>query len=457
MPRYRFKWTNLNPQLINELCAGEDLRGRTPTEALRNWYGARPTNEFVAESWSVLRDRWLAQDDEACTNLVEALRAQGLGDSTVDVTTAKGRINYLRSCRNTVNLRRTVLDAFIRLGEESAIAATDTSLSALAVSAPPTWAPFESGLVKTLEGLNDHEYLILSVRGTGVEREGRKRSAPHFVQFAWAPDGLRAEVVSNYYLIGRESLGPTAQLRLHELGWHEPTLRPEDEPQETGSPNYFRDWQAPVPFDVVASIASRTLQQVFDVPHPGFLEYAAFAEDGTSIPLPDLGLREEQPVPQPAPARAEPEPATTSVGDSVASVLHELLEEDPERDESGDYGFQWGSAVVFVRPVEDPAVVRVWSPVLDDVAESPAIIGYANELSRGYWMVKAAWTGSTLILALDLFGFALTAEQLALAIRIVGETADSLDDELRERFLPTRSPAPAPAPGSVTDSSGGYL
>lgn len=113
MPRYRFSWSNLPNSLLSELAQAleVDTQGDA-ANALRGIYGARPNEEFIEDAWELLREVWLLDDDEARAEIVATLRERSLGDVSVS-----DDMDYLRSCRNTVNLRRIVLPTFITVGE----------------------------------------------------------------------------------------------------------------------------------------------------------------------------------------------------------------------------------------------------------------------------------------------------------------------------------------------------
>ena len=123
MPRYRFSWSHLPPLLLSELAETLDIATHGDTAiALREIYGARPQEEFIEDTWELLREVWLAEDHEARGEIVATLRERGLGENSF--TDERG---YLRSCRNTVNLRRVVLPVFISLGEGSPLAKNQTA------------------------------------------------------------------------------------------------------------------------------------------------------------------------------------------------------------------------------------------------------------------------------------------------------------------------------------------
>ena len=100
MPRYKFKWANLPPSLLDELCRELlDVYDKefTPAVALQAVYGARPTIEFVREAWPTLRESWLRTAKESRDLIVEALQEarheRGLLKGT------RAQMAYLRDLR----------------------------------------------------------------------------------------------------------------------------------------------------------------------------------------------------------------------------------------------------------------------------------------------------------------------------------------------------------------------
>ena len=157
------------------------------------------------------------------------------------------------------------------------------------------WPPFAEKLAGVLGALEEDQFLVVSVK-----RSNR------FVQFAaQGAFGMRVETTSNQYLTASERLGPGQFAALEAAGWRGPTgnageSTPEKDPD--GSPNFFVEYDAPVPFNAVAELAVHTLTEILRVPHPGFLEYEAFDASGNAILLPSLGLMRATRPAQPAPS-----------------------------------------------------------------------------------------------------------------------------------------------------------
>lgn len=150
------------------------------------------------------------------------------------------------------------------------------------------WVEFQQRLAAVLPALKEDEYLIVELKHTN-----------QYVQFAaQGHHGMRVEVVSNAFLADNLQLSATESARLTQMGWHSPTTAPrqsdDEEEAPDGSPNYYIDAAAPVPYDRLAELAVRTLRDVYRVGHPGNLQYvgASFVGQFASIRFPTLGLKE---------------------------------------------------------------------------------------------------------------------------------------------------------------------
>lgn len=452
MPRYRFRWDNLPPDLLDALAAGLHLDVNAPAEALHDRYGARPHAELVADAWPVLRDHWLAHDDANRSEVVDALWVRHLGDRTIDVSTADGQTAYLHTCRNQAHLRAVVLAQLVHLGENPARVLKRRAVA----GAGGEWGEFAEHLAGALAVLEAGQCLVVSVRASGDGRPVTRTGSQRYVQVAVDRDGAaRAEAVSNAYLNRHDRLTDDAVARLATLGWHAPTHAPDDpdgERDEHGSANHFVDLAAPVPWTRVADLAATTLRDVYGVARPGFLQYSSFDHDGNRILLPTLGLTPEPPAPGIDPDRIEEElPDPRSPGelqDAVETTLRPLLSDGGlVTDEDGDIVIGWGGARLYVRVLEDAPIVRVLTFVLSDVEASPALSEALNDIHLEYPYVRAILADDTVVLSIDVNGTPYVGWHLIEAIARLGTAADEVQEELEHRFG-----VPPLPPGT-----GGYL
>ena len=149
------------------------------------------------------------------------------------------------------------------------------------------WKRFAGELANALRGLEEDEWLILSLK-----RRNR------FVQFMnQGGAGFRAEAVSDFYLADGDQLSEHDHGVLLELGWGAPTNLPDELGyRPDGSPNYFLDLANPVPLDELAQLAVNTLLHVYGAEHPNALEYSTGSQDRTFIRFPNLGIRRAQAI-----------------------------------------------------------------------------------------------------------------------------------------------------------------
>lgn len=424
MGRYRFAWNNLPSKLLESLRRELKLEG-DPADALRKAYGARPKPEFVHDSWPILRDTWLGQDAEARAGVVDALRHERLGNSDTPTRSKAGQLEYLRSCRNSGTLRDAVLPWLIKAGERAAEPTPATRRAKLPSRRRQAWDDYADVVARILDALDAGQFLIL----TPADRPG-------FVQFATqGTHGLRAEAVSNRFLPPDHQLGADALAAALRLGWQPPTSEPGATPERDpeGSPNYYREWPAPVPYRDVARLAIDTLIDVFGVVHPGRVRYEAFTRVGTPILLPALGERATYDD------LAHDDPRSASTATEVAEQVLEILREasgnpDLEPDDDGEMAIRFGSSVVFFQVFGDPPIVRAYSPALTQVPTDPKVALALNELNSSTAFTKWMAVNGMIVAAIDLFGDPLVKHHIVHACEVLGSTADDVDDQLQQQF-----------------------
>jgi hypothetical protein len=122
MPRYRFAWSNLPPQLLKSLGAAHAPDG-DPVNALRDRFGARPKPAFVRAAWPTLLKVWLPADSPSRQFVAEKMTSLSMGRNDSNIRSKQAQLDYLRSCRNTPTLHGVVLTAFLVAGEVSQLKA----------------------------------------------------------------------------------------------------------------------------------------------------------------------------------------------------------------------------------------------------------------------------------------------------------------------------------------------
>lgn len=283
-----------------------------------------------------------------------------------------------------------------------------------------TWPPFSKKLAAILEKLEEDQYLVLSLK-----RSNR------FVQFAaQGASGMRIETTSNSYLAKPEQLNERQIATLVDAGWHHPTGSPTDSTPERdpdGSPNFFVEFSAPVSFEAVANLTIRTLAEILRVPYPGSMQYAAYDADGQAIAFPDLGLKLEKRAPQ-----AENQ-------QDLSKLLLDTLKEttgigDLDFDGDGDIGIRSGSALTFVRLIDNKTYVRIYSGILLDVEESAGIFRRLNEINASETQMRFIFQNGVVYSVADVSAVPFVSAHVAQAFVHVSAVADGLDSLLQEEF-----------------------
>lgn len=425
MPKYRFDWASLPHALLWHLATDLDLTG-DPAKALKSAFGARPDEDFVRRAWPTLLEHWVSKQAAVRRSLASGLFALGLGDPTAKLTTAREETAYLRSCRNSPKLRRLVLEHLIAAGEEPPhpkdVSTQRQSARAADSGVPKDWSAFAGKLAASLEQLEEHQYLVVSLR----------RSPDHYVQFAQGGvDGLRAETASNAILGPDEQLDDHEEDELRTLGWRDP-----DPDRKGGSPNYYFDWSPPVPYTEVVSLAVRTFNTVLSVSHPRQLTYRAFGQGGTEIIIPTLGIPRE-PMNKDQQRRSEEPEAKTpeELLEQVKRVMKPILGvEEIVVDEDGDIPVRYGNVVVYVRVLKDIPLIKIFSPVVFDIGEPADILKTVNQINQDIPYAKATWNGKAIIFDADVIGVPLAASQLEHAYVAIAQLANEYAKALQERY-----------------------
>ena len=203
--------------------------------------------------------------------------------------------------------------------------------------------------------------------------------------------------------------------------------------------NFSREWPNPAPWAEVAALAVRTLRDVFEIASPADLRYqhGGFPSFRGRPAVLELGIPAERVRRQP-PAT----PSATTFG-AMATFLELALrrflgQDELVRDEDGDIPIRVGSVIMFVRPVNGaPPLIQLFAPILADVDQTPALLEALNEINRRILFGRLFWTHRGVVVAMELTGVGLSAEQVAFACVQLGNLADHLDDELRDRFGPS--------------------
>jgi hypothetical protein len=188
--------------------------------------------------------------------------------------------------------------------------------------------------------------------------------------------------------------------------------------------NWWRTYDAPVPTTDVAGLATTTLTKAFDLPRVDQLHYRAFSREGGLILLPGLGLH-----------HAVDEAPEAALAARVDAILRDYLETDEViYDSDGDCGIRHGEAMVFVRVVEDPGFVAVFSPVLRDVAPSPALYEAVNEINTQIRIARASLQNGVVVVAAEVDDRPAMQPHVVDALHAVASIANVWGEKLEAHF-----------------------
>ena len=398
-----FEWSALPASLLAKLAkhTGTARRGATPDIVLREHFGSPPGDDFVQQAWPVLRDAWLARHPGPRIAVVDRLRSAGLGDADGAMRTPAAQVAYLKSCRNTARLRRIVLEQVLEAGASHA---RDP-----AVPRPDAAQGAGSGSL-TPEILRDH----LARLGVGQQIRIVDGSGRVLAAFDALPNGTIEAT-----LLGRD--GPGRRV--------EPASRAD----LTGLVHEASTFLGAIGTTSLTLVDAAGIERGLG----GDAQPPAVTEDGI---LDRSGV-----------------PLSEQVGRFLSQRLGVSFS-DLRRDVDGDIPFRVGSATFFVRAIDDPPIIIVFSPLLLDVDPSPALSRTLSQWS-GHGLLRFREYDRVVTAEIVLPGEPFIGQHLDIAVGTMAAVLDDADDRLQESFGGRRASDDhgKPAPRTGVMAEGGYL
>lgn len=324
MPRYRFSWSNLPNELLEEFRELLEIEeSEHVAEFLSAAYGVRPQEEFIEDTFDLLREVWLVSDVASREEIATTLRERKLGDELI-----VDDLEYLRSCRNTSNLRRVVLPVFIALGEQKTRADSFAEVQAIGSSGLP-----KKSATPSTETSRD--------TGTANSSPGSNRLPKK---------GSSAGISVNENDKDDEDNGEEGD---------------DKEPSDNAnnSVDHFRTW--------------------------------------------------------------------------LLEAMREMTKKDSlEPDEDGDIPVDFGSSCIYLSPRANPLSVDIYSVLLSEVDQSPALLAAINEANCETLFAKAKYLSEhkQIILHHEIAADSLNQGSLRRHVIHLGRMADSLDSEFKREF-----------------------
>ena len=281
------------------------------------------------------------------------------------------------------------------------------------------WLSFAAKLAVVLAQIEEDQILILS----------RKNHEQDVVQFVGQGEfGLRVEVISNFFRSPENQLSEAQIGSLTALGWHLPTgsdeaSTPTGDPD--GSPNFYVELPQAIDCSEIAQLAIATITEIFNISHPGWLEYQAFESEGNSISFPALGLK-----PQIAPDTTE------NLRDTLLSVVRELTGiPDLGYNANGEFsGIRYGNAVTYLNLPDDRPYMRCFSLLMTELEMSFPLLARINELNAQNGHMHLYAMNGGIVAISDVLVVPLVTSHIAYAIGNFIQIADEMSLILQQEF-----------------------
>ncbi|MGY0230406.1 T3SS (YopN, CesT) and YbjN peptide-binding chaperone 1 [Longispora urticae] len=301
------------------------------------------------------------------------------------------------------------------------------------------WQDFTRALARALPTLPPDVRLDLTLDPTA---SGTGEAIYEINVIIGADKQMAGYAVGNANLPEGYRLDRTAVGHMIELGWSPPGV-------VDGSEGNFGLHATAEEGPQLAALLSRTMRDVYGAPHPAFLTYTVrpLNEAIEAAPAGPATLATARPAPTLPEVETAGQDAVLSqamevasalpLADKVRTVVAALLKTEPDKlevDEEGEIGVRAGSAMVFVKVHENPAVVDVYSPILTEVAPDAKLYERLAQLTRRMPIGRLYCTDKTVWASVPVFGRDFQPTHLMLAVQVMMGLADELDDRLHGEF-----------------------
>ncbi len=317
----------------------------------------------------------------------------------------------------------------------------DVGTAGLKAKVAAAWQDFARALATVVAALPASAELILTLDPTA---SGTGDAVYDVVVSARTDGSVAANAVGNAELPPGYRLDRAAIADLIALGWSPPGV-------VDGSGPRFGMLAPAGETTPVAAAVTRTLRDVYGAPHPAFLTYTA--SDGVEVPslgaarhavdalaapddYSDEELGDEEHV-APHRSRSAAVDPSLPLSERVRLVVAALLRSEPDSltvDDDGDISIRSGSAMVFVRLHENPALVDVYSPILTGITPNERLYHRLSQLTRRMPIGRLYCVDDTVWASVVVFGRDFQPTHLVLAVQVMTRLADELDDRLQGDF-----------------------
>jgi hypothetical protein len=103
-------------------------------------------------------------------------------------------------------------------------------------------------------------------------------------------------------------------------------------------------------------------------------------------------------------------------------------------DGDGDIPVRLGSAISFTRATEDPPMIRIYSPIVSEIEDDPALLIRLNEINATSHAARFVHRNGILYAVVDLMARPFVAGHVIQAFREFMMMADGFDELIKSEF-----------------------
>lgn len=276
------------------------------------------------------------------------------------------------------------------------------------------WESFTNNLSEVLSVMDDSSDLTIAVARGLVDGD-----VPA-IRFSAAPPTVTAVIVHGLTAPGVPDPSEEERPTLLELGWQAPNT--DDEQYHAACDQ--EDTTA------LAALTTQTMQEVFDVIHPVFLE-----PDHLKDVLRGTESWQEKPRPPARPEDVAIMPADRADLDRIVDdQLDRFFGHPALRDPDGDVAIRIGSAMVFLRSTLDADEIVVFSPLVHDVSGRSRACEVLNDLNVEVRYGRFALHKDRVYVQVSVPARPFVPTHLHQALDVISKVADGIDDELADKL-----------------------
>ncbi len=285
-------------------------------------------------------------------------------------------------------------------------------------STAQAWAAFQARLSEVISMIDDSADLTI-----GTESESAD-PAPYLHFGSPSRHLIRCEAASNADLGEDFQLRPDQLAQMEALGWHPPTA----DGDRPSSNFWVEDTQEEC--DRLSQLAVAALRDVYGVQHPVFLAPDQLREVFQPDPVPIEGTVTVARAVVMATVPASQE----HLDQLVEGELTAMFGHYPFRDDEGDVAIRVGSTMIFLRTSADGHEIVVFAAVVHEVDGRSRATEVLNDLNVEARWVKFQLIRDRVFVTLSIPARPFVPAHLQLAVRIMSEVADGIDDELATKL-----------------------